>query len=89
MQKQVILLTDLMASLKPIVKQEKQKIQHMRKSAMRRRPRVRSTRGTAGGGCGRRAVLVILHPMCLAMATSFTMAIMSTMLMMRFGPLCI
>ena len=53
---------DLMASLEPKEKQEKQKIQHMQKSAERGRPRVRSTRGTAIGGCGRRATIVIVHP---------------------------
>ena len=58
-----MLLMDLIASLIPTVKQEKQKIQHMRKSAERRRPRVRSMRGTAGGGCGRRAMVVIMHLM--------------------------
>lgn len=46
------------------------KIRHMQKSAERRRARVRSTRGTAIGGCGRRASIVILLPLCFSMATA-------------------
>ena len=45
-----------MASLEPKAKQEKQKIQHMQKSAERGRP------GTAIGGCGRRATIVVVRP---------------------------
>ena len=80
---------DLMASLEPKVKQEKQKIQHMQKSAERGRPRVRSTRGTAIGGCGRRAMVVVMRPMWVAMATAVALALVSTLMVMRFDPLCI
>ena len=55
------------------MKQEKPKIQHMQKSAERGRPRVRSTRGTAIGGCGRRATIVLMRPMWMAMATAMSM----------------
>ena len=85
LQKQVIRLMDLMASLIPAVIQEKQKIQHMQKSA----ERGRHTRGTAVGGCGRRATIVVVHPMCIAVATAMTLVVLSTLMVMRFGPLCI
>ena len=68
LQKQVILLTDLMASFMPAVKQEKQKILHMQKSAERGCPRVQSTRGTEIGGCGRRVIVVLLRPLWFLMA---------------------
>ena len=54
---------DLMACLMPTVKQEEQKIHHMQKSAERKCPRIRSTRGTAIGGCGCRAPIVLMHPL--------------------------
>ena len=85
LQKQVIRLMDLMASLERKVEQEWQKIQHMQKSA----ERGRHPRGTAGGGCGRRAMVVGMHPVWMTMAMAFTMAVMSALIMMRFGPLCI
>ena len=89
LHKQVIRLMDLMASFMPTVKQEKQKIQHMQRSAERGRPRVRSTRGTAIGGCGRRAGLVLVHPLCVSVATATVLVLVSTMIVVRFAQLCI
>ncbi len=64
------------------------KILYMQKNAEHTRPRVRRSRGTAGGGCGRRAGIVIMHPLWVALAAAVTVVLVSTM-MLRFGPLCI
>ena len=80
---------DLMARLERKVKLKKQKIQHMQKSAERGRSRVRSTRGTrgtAGGGCGRRAMIVLMPPLWITMASTFSVAVLSAMMIMQFAP---
>ena len=45
--------------------------------------------GNGDCGCGRRAVIGVVHLMCFAMATAMTLAMLSRMIMLRFGPLCI
>ena len=47
-----------------------------------------SERGV-GGGCGRLALVVRVHPVCITMAAAILLAILSTMIVKRFGPLCI